>query len=448
MSKSFVLRALGITSVVIAIIVNSPAATTTVRPTTGISASSTISSNVCSGKMWSCVDDPLQTNDGDGDGDATYVFTATSGQHTIGFTGYTGITSITRATLHVIARTTSGGSTDTVTMKFFNNGTIAGTGGAKTLTSTYHEYVSDFTTSISDVSNITMEVDLADNAGAGDVRYTAAWIDIAYGGAGTTLDGMESCLRTGTDISCTPPSSSITYKAGGCDTCAGNAGAQISVSDDITSPAVRNGTDNISTQIVVSPTSGLGTGTYPSELEWIKFPGPSTADTSLSIKGDWWVYLDNTANNKSQALEFDLFWGNGSYTGMFGTHCNQQSGTWQLDAQDGRTPTGWVDIIDAQSSTNAAIPCSLSKGAWHHITWEVHHDDTTANGGPGASGNIYYDYLTIDSTKYIVGVQTKVRGYRPSITWDTIGSQVQQTLDFNNDTLTEWVDAMSLTYWP
>jgi len=54
-----------------------------------------------------------------------------------------------RATLHVIARTTSGGSTDTVAMKFFNNGTIAGTGSAKTLTSTYHGI--DFTASISDV---------------------------------------------------------------------------------------------------------------------------------------------------------------------------------------------------------------------------------------------------------------------------------------------------------
>jgi len=83
-----------------------------------------------------------------------------------------------RAMLHVIARTTSGGSTDTVTMRFFNNGTIAGTGSAKTLTSTYHEYVSDFTASISDVNNVTMEVDLADNTGAGDVRYTVAWIDL------------------------------------------------------------------------------------------------------------------------------------------------------------------------------------------------------------------------------------------------------------------------------
>jgi len=104
-----------------------------------------------------------------------------------------GVTSITRATLQVIARTTSGGSTDTVAMKFFNNGTIAGTGSAKTLTSTYHG--SDFTASISDVNNVTTEVDLGDNTGAADVRYTAAWIDVKYGGAGTTA-GRDGKLFT------------------------------------------------------------------------------------------------------------------------------------------------------------------------------------------------------------------------------------------------------------
>src|SRR5205823_5285583 len=118
-------------------------------------------------------------------------------------------------------------------------------------------------------------------------------------------------------------------------------------------------------------------------------------------------------------LEFDTFWGNTVHTAMFGTHCNFHSGVWEEDPQDGN-PSGWRAIIDAK--TGSAIPCNLSKNAWHHITWQLHHDQSL--------GQIYYDYLTIDGATYMIAYQSKVRGYKQtSSQWHTIGSQVQQDMN-------------------
>jgi len=61
---------------------------------------------------------------------------------------------------------------------------------------------------------------------------------------------------------------------------------------------------------------------------------------------------------------------------------------------------------------------------------------------------IYYEYLTIDGTTYIVDYQSKVRGYKQtSSQWHTIGSQVQQDMNSSHEAYNEWIDGMTLIYW-
>jgi hypothetical protein len=126
-------------------------------------------------------------------------------------------------------------------------------------------------------------------------------------------------------------------------------------------------------------------------------------------------------------------------------------GYWELDAQDGIEQNGspWIPAVDAQ--TGNPIPCNLSilpQGQWHHITWQV-HQDPTAKGGATA-GRIFYDYLTIDGTTHILAYGSKARGYKTNEQgWDTLGIQAQQDLNGASSavSVTEYVDAMSFTYW-
>jgi len=423
---------------------NPPQATISVVPTYGVSANNVLSrQSSCTNNLWSCLNDAI----GKQDGDTTYVYTTGSGNHTIGFSGYTGVTSITGATLHVIAKTTSGTINDTIRMSFFNNGSPAGTGALKTLDGNYTEYTSDFTNSIiSDVNNITMKIEVANNSGTGEVRYTAAWIEVSYGGTGTSLNGLESLLSDFMgDQSLTD------YIVGGCNDCAGGIpGAAVNVTTNAASPAVRNGNDSSSTKIVTSQGTATGSGT-PAALQWVK-KKPDTSpqgsfDSSTSVQGEWWVFVSSTTP-LPRNLEFDLFWGDGltGHTAMWGTHCAFQaaggSGNWELDAQDGTTPA-WRAAVD--TATHAAIPCdtTLTRGGWHHILWQVHHDNPNAS-----SPQIYYDYLTIDGVTHIVTAGSGTWGFKNSNNnWHTLGIQVQQDLNASHNTLTEYIDAMSVNFW-
>jgi len=222
------------------------------------------------------------------------------------------------------------------------------------------------------------------------------------------------------------------YESASCTSsaCAGGAGGtSLSVTPQLTPPATPPAPlSPTATEISVSG----GNSGDPSALEWVKQKGSTATHAAVSQQSDWWAYLEASASTP-HTLEFDTFWGNGSHLAMWGSHCNYSSQVWEADAQDG---TGWKTLIDAQ--TGSGIPCNLSKNAWHHITWQVHQD--------AAAGKIYYDYLTIDGTTYIVDYTTKVHGYKAS-TWDTIGSQVQQDMNSLHQAYNEWIDGMSLTYW-
>lgn len=431
--------------------------TTSIVPSTGISASGVVS-NTCSGEMWSCVADPI----GYPDGDTTYVYTTgASGSHVVGFSG--SISKITSVSMHIVAA--SNGGSGTVTMSFYNNGNIAGQGGTKNIDSGsgYTEYVSGiFYTSISDISDLTMKVSLT-----GSVKYTAIWLDLTFGSAGTMpySDLENYIMATGGDSSdydwdAIYPNN--IWVGGSCTSsgCAGGVGASApTVTRYATSPSARNG-DTSATKIFFSAPSGADTDTA-SALEWVKMNGNETSIPPLrpnqtSVTADWWIYIQNASSNNPRTLEFDIWWGDGEKTAMWGTHCvmNRSDGVyvWELDAQD--VPVGegkWAAVVDAQ--TGQPIPCNLAPGQWHHVRWQVHHDPNAKDATGTVVGRIYYDYLTIDdNTTYILTGASKTYGYkyykRPQ--FDSMGIQAQQDLNLSTSapvSITEYVDAMSFTYW-
>lgn len=398
--------------------------------------------------MWNCVNDSI----GSPDSDTTYVYKVagqTSGNHVIGFSG--SISNITAITMHIVAAvdSTDPNAAGTAQMIFYNNGAVAGTGGVKTLTSTYTEYVSGvFNTSIASLSNITMKV-IFTNTGTstGILKYTAAWLDVTYGGSGTVLSDMDTHLKKfqnadGSNSGDFVWNDGTGYKSGSCTigSCAGGAGGTtLTVTTQLTPPATPpSPLSPLATEISVS---GGNTGD-PSALEWVKETPSTATDAAVSFQADWWAYLDATTSTP-QTLEFDMFWGNAVHTAMFGSHCNFHSGVWEEDPQDGN-PSGWQAIHYAVTGTDPQtsppIPCNLSKNAWHHITWQLHQDQSL--------GKIYYDYLTIDGTTYIVDYQSKVRGYKQtSNQFHTIGSQVQQDMNSLHEAFNEWIDGMSVIFW-
>jgi hypothetical protein len=386
--------------------------------------------------MWSCVNDPI----GYPDGDTTYVYTTNpsgSGNHVLGFSG--GYSNITSVSMHIVAA--SNGGSGTATMSFYNNGQIAGQGASKTINSGsgYTEYVSGvFYTSISDISNLTMQVALT-----GSVKYTAIWLDLTYGPAGTTPNpDLEKFMKStgGSDYNW-----GNGWIGGSCTSgaCAGGTGTtSLTVSLNQTSPS-RNG-DTSATKVVASAPAGSGTA---SALEWVRMDhNKVTIPNATSITGDWWVYVSNASSNNPRTLEFDMLWGNGTVTAMWGTHCDFGKG-WYLDAQDG---TEWVPAVNAQ--TGQIIPCNLAPGQWHHVRWQVHQDPNAKDASGYIVGRIFYDYLTIDdTTTYILTGKSKTRGYKSNEQgWNTLGIQAQQDLNVSSTgsvSVTEYVDAMSFTYW-
>jgi hypothetical protein len=391
--------------------------------------------------MWKCVADPI----GDPDTNNTsYLYTTGTADHVVGFSAPAGtaISGITSVTLHIVAGSYNNDA-GTVTMTFYNNGSLAGTGSTKTIAagSDYTEYVSGvFSTSISDISNLTMKASFT-----GDVEYTAMWIDVTYGGAGTNYADVETYMvNSHSDTYSNGWISRSCSSATGCG--GGNGNGALTVTPNTTSPS-RNG-DTSATKVAFNastPESGTA-----SALESVRrdHSSPYTIPIVASLTGNWWFYVNSADTSNLRSLEFDQFWADtgdsktGDDLAMWGTHCNFTEGYWELDAQDGTSP-GWRAAIDAQ--TGQPIPCNttiLPQNTWHQITWLVHHDPT--------ANKIYYDYLIIDGTTHIIAYESKAHGYNTSKNppWNTLGIQVQQ--DLNNSSaakVTEYVDAMSITYW-
>jgi hypothetical protein len=439
LTKKIAVMAMTLLGSCIACAATTSGATASVAPTTGISASG-ISSSSCPSSLWSCLDDSI----GYPDGDTSNVYTtSSSASHVIGFTeSYSQITSVT---MHIVAASHSGGP-GTVTMSFYNGSVLGGTGSAKTISagSGYTEYVSGvFYTSVSSLSDITMKIALT-----GDVKYTAAWLDVTYGGSGTTPSSNLAQYMVETNTGDSFPGTQ--WYPGSCTTgaCAGGAGITgVSVSTGVSVPS--SGPYSTGTKVVTS-TTDTTIGHTDSALEWVKLgsasTGPSVPSSLNSLTADWWVYPTAESTSNPRTLEFDSFWGHGSGMAMWGSHCslhdsNPNGQVWYLDAQDG---VGWVPAYNSQTGTT--IPCNLTANQWHHVTWQVHID--TSAGGGGTTGKIFYDYLTVDGTTYNLSYGSKVHGIKSS-TWTVLGIQVQQDLNAESSpaSVTEYVASMYFTYW-
>ena len=409
-------------------------ATRSVIPVKGISSSNLTSpQSSCIGNLWSCLDDPI----GYPDTDASYVYTTASpASEVIGFSSsYSQITSVM---LHVVAASHNGNS-GTLTMSFYNGSQLVATGQQKTIpaNSGYTEYASGiFYTSIANLSDITMKIALT-----GDVKYTAAWMDITYGGSGTASGNLAQYVAN---------SNGPAWFAGSCSACAGGAGnATVSISNGKSVPS--GGPYSTGTKIVTSAPA-TNTPETDSELEWVKLnqnsQNPAVPSSLVSLTGDWWVYPTNESANNPRTLEFDTFFGDGSHQAMWGSHCSLNDSTapnlvWKVNTAFGE---GWIPVVD--SKTGSTIPCNLTPNQWHHITWQVHLDLTAGDGTGNYPGRIFYDYLTVDGTSYNIDHKTKVHAFTSGSN-TRVGIQLQQDLNAVSSpvSITEYLDSMSFTYW-
>ena len=404
-------------------------ATRSVIPVKGISSSNLTSPQTsCIGNLWSCLDDPV----GYPDGDTSYVYTtASSASEVIGFSSsYSQITSVM---LHVVAASHNGNS-GTVTMSFYNGSQLVATGAQKTIAagSGYTEYASGiFFTSVANLSDITMKIALT-----GDVKYTAAWMDITYGGSGTASPNLVQYMNG---------SNNGSWFGGYCvdSACTGGTHAStVSISTNVSLPS--GGPYSTGTKVVTS-TTGTTPGDTDSSLEWVKLNqnsvNPTVPSSLASLTGDWWVYPTNESANNPRTLEFDTFFGDGSHQAMWGSHCSLNDSTspnlvWKVNTRPGE---GWIPVVD--SKTGSTIPCNLTANQWHHVTWQVHLDIN--------AGKLYYDYLTVDGTSYNIDDTTKVHDLT-SNSYTRVGIQAQQDLNepaSGTASITEYVGSMAFTYW-
>jgi Chitobiase/beta-hexosaminidase C-terminal domain len=124
------------------------------------------------------------------------------------------------------------------------------------------------------------------------------------------------------------------------------------------------------------------------------YAGPA-CDNCTTIAQDKWVKAVGgstiIANN-----ELDMYQNDSSRSRlhMFGLQCNQQAGImqWQIDNQQG----SW-------QNTGITLGCPLSTSSYTHIVYEGHwiNGDTGCTGGYGCN---YYDALTINGTRFTLGV--------------------------------------------
>lgn len=205
---------------------------------------------------------------------------------------------------------------------------------------------------------------------------------------------------------------------GSCSTCAGGANpADVWwMARNQTTPSL----DGASTQLYMSAGKPYADVLFYNKL------GPN--DSVSQFRWDFWFRVDSASQN-AEALEFDIFQFIVPTEYMFGSQCTYSTGKWDVwNAGSHR----WVDV---------AVPCPrFTSNTWHHIIWQVHR----------TAGNkmMHYDALTIDGTKYLVGV-TEPAGALPAGWSDMMGVQWQLDGPGNPNLLpisfNEWIDKASLT---
>ena len=204
---------------------------------------------------------------------------------------------------------------------------------------------------------------------------------------------------------------------GSCSSCAG--GANVAdvwwMAQNQTSPSLDGG----STQFYMSASKPYADVLFYNKL------GPNNSATQFTW--DFWFQVDSASLN-AEALEFDIFQFIVPTEYMFGSQCTYSTGQWDVWNAGIHK---WVPV---------AVPCPrFTANVWHHIVWQVHR---TRN-----NKMMHYDTLTIDGTKYTVGV-AEPSGALPAGWSDMMGVQWQLDGPGNPNLLpisfNEWIDQSSL----
>jgi hypothetical protein len=174
----------------------------------------------------------------------------------------------------------------------------------------------------------------------------------------------------------------------------------------------------------------LNGAAYTNGLWWYKV-GPHDAVSNFAF--DFWLYVNSNAR-AAQALEFDAFQFNHGVEYMFGTQCDNASGTWDV----WNMGTGkWV---------HTSYKCSeFAANTWYHVHWTFHR----------TSPNNYehYDSLTIEQLGQNGKLSTSTHAFNlaypstpmPSGWTDNMGVQFQMDIGATGTTMEEWVDEVTLT---
>ena len=198
-----------------------------------------------------------------------------------------------------------------------------------------------------------------------------------------------------------------------CTVCAGAGGsgpsAAFGTQQGVSSPSLSGASMQLS----------IGGSTPYSDALWWKQLGGNNGITHFQYDVDF--YLTNPG--VAQALEFDVNQSNGVYKFIFGTQCDiKGAGAWDVWDTAGH---GWV---------NTGVPCSApSAYQWHHLTWELYHDDYQA----------HFVALTLDGVKHYVNMAFWVQPSSVSeinVAFQMDGDNVQHAYD-------AWLDNVTLSYW-
>jgi hypothetical protein len=151
--------------------------------------------------------------------------------------------------------------------------------------------------------------------------------------------------------------------------------------------------------------------------------GPN--DEVTNFLWDFYFYLDESAQDATQALEFDMFQVVNGYQYMIGSECDYYSGRW--DTWDGKS-VQWI---------HTSIPCKkFTSNTWHHIQWYGTVDQKMHQ----------YTYITlvVDGTSTPVNLTRNAKYFG----WpDEVGVQWQLDVNATGQGYHEWVDQATLTVW-
>lgn len=204
-----------------------------------------------------------------------------------------------------------------------------------------------------------------------------------------------------------------------CGGCGDNGGSgpspTYSISTGIGSPSE----DGASAQFAIATTVPLMNG-----YAWVEHPAIESQINGLVYQFD--IYIPNGMQHAPQAIEFE---------------CQQQLGgwfynfAWQADYSEGQWRT--FDY-GAQQWDATSVPFSpLTPGKWHRILGEFHDDI--------AHHTITHDALTIDGTRYPVGVAHNAA--HTGDPTDKFTNAFQLDTNAAGTPFGVFVDGMKVTYW-